>query len=586
MQGVWFREGAGGWERVFSFVYGFDANTGRVTQFQFTAGATPKSLTGVPGWNANGTLGTLAITDQFKATDTETCSYVHDDLARIQSVKCVNAAKKTVWTQDFTLDPFGNISKSGTSSFAATYLLANGSTNNREQTVSTCVPTYDSNGNLTKDCVNNDAYAWDAEGNPTSLNGVGLTYDAFGREVEKALGTTHTEILYGPLGKLGLMNGQVAKTIRISLPGGSTAELDGATGTIKHTLHADWLGSSRLSTNYVARTEAYDTSYAPFGENPGAANAELNFTGQSEDTLAGLYDFLYRKYSPVHGRWLSPDPSGLAAVNPGDPQTWNRYAYVRNSPLNSTDPLGLDCLEDGDCGGDPCGDYGCDPGPGDPGCCDGGGGGGTLNIDWGPRGVNAGPSGFLPCTGQTQGVPCGLSFPTDPNFNRALAALAAALKGNWQGALGAAIAGPSQGLGGAGVPCDFLACGIYAGGGGMGVLESSTPTGEGTPDSPWTFYVDVWDSPPQQWKPARQPSALSKYLAFLGCEGVSVSRTITDQEDGQGWTAYGFINAGAILAIRYKQANLIGLTFVATAGAMDLGAMVKANQECTALIYH
>jgi RHS repeat-associated protein len=41
-----------------------------------------------------------------------------------------------------------------------------------------------------------------------------------------------------------------------------------------------------------------------------------------------LYDFLYREHSPVQGRWLSPDPAGMAAANPADPQTWNRYAYV------------------------------------------------------------------------------------------------------------------------------------------------------------------------------------------------------------------------------------------------------------------
>lgn len=93
--------------------------------------------------------------------------------------------------------------------------------------------------------------------------------------------------------------------------------------------------------------------------------------------------------------------------------------------------------------------------------------------------------------------------------------------------------------------------------------------------------------PPQEWHPAKQPSALSKYVAFLGCYGVSVSRTITDEEDGQGGTAYGFINAGAILAIRSGAVfTPVGYTFVATAGLMDLSAGVKANQECTAAIYH
>lgn len=67
----------------------------------------------------------------------------------------------------------------------------------------------------------------------------------------------------------------------------------------------------------------------------------------------------------------------------------------------------------------------------------------------------------------------------------------------------------------------------------------------------------------------------------------SVVETITDEEDGQGWTAYGFINAGAILALRSGLgATGVGLVFVGTAGAMDVGAMAKANQECTGEIYH
>ena len=55
----------------------------------------------------------------------------------------------------------------------------------------------------------------------------------------------------------------------------------------------------------------------------------------------GIYDFPFREYSAAQGRWLSPDPAGLAAVNPADPQSWNRYAYVGNQPLSAIDPLGL-----------------------------------------------------------------------------------------------------------------------------------------------------------------------------------------------------------------------------------------------------
>src|SRR5581483_10647969 len=48
----------------------------------------------------------------------------------------------------------------------------------------------------------------------------------------------------------------------------------------------------------------------------------------------------------------SPDPVGLAAVDPTNPQTWNRYAYVTNNPVSLVDPLGLEeDQSEGDSGG-------------------------------------------------------------------------------------------------------------------------------------------------------------------------------------------------------------------------------------------
>ena len=101
----------------------------------------------------------------------------------------------------------------------------------------------------------------------------------------------------------------------------------------------------------------YDGAYAPFGENyAGSGTTDLNFTGQVQDTVSGLYDFAFREYSPVQGRWVSPDPAGLGAVDPADPQSWNRYAYVENMPTGAVDQLGLFrtdvfsaiCIESGD----------------------------------------------------------------------------------------------------------------------------------------------------------------------------------------------------------------------------------------------
>jgi RHS repeat-associated protein len=87
------------------------------------------------------------------------------------------------------------------------------------------------------------------------------------------------------------------------------------------------------------------SAYAPFGEQYAVSGtADASFTGQNSDTTSTLYDFTFREHSPSQGRWLSPDPSGLAAVSLANPQSWNRYAYVLSNPLALVDPLGLDCI--------------------------------------------------------------------------------------------------------------------------------------------------------------------------------------------------------------------------------------------------
>ncbi len=111
---------------------------------------------------------------------------------------------------------------------------------------------------------------------------------------------------------------------------------------------SDQPGSERLAA-WTNQTLVPEEAYAPFGEAyAGAGAGEQMFAGKGQRLAAGIYDFPFRHYSPAQGRWLSPDPSGLAAVNPADPQSWNAYAYVANQPPTATDPLGL-CP--GGCGG-------------------------------------------------------------------------------------------------------------------------------------------------------------------------------------------------------------------------------------------
>lgn len=131
--------------------FAYDSNTVRMTQFKFNVGTQSQYLSGGLTWNANGSVGQLAITDQFNNANTQTCNYSHDDLARIASANCGSAASQT-----FSFDPFGNINKSGSPyTFNAFY----SSSSNRITCIGgsgqSCtggfIPTYDSNGNVTND---------------------------------------------------------------------------------------------------------------------------------------------------------------------------------------------------------------------------------------------------------------------------------------------------------------------------------------------------------------------------------------------------------------------------------------------------
>ena len=82
--------------------------------------------------------------------------------------------------------------------------------------------------------------------------------------------------------------------------------------------------------------------YYPFGEvrwQNGSTPTGRTYTGQMAEPsgLGSLMDYNAREYSPVLGRFLSAD---TIVPNPNNSQDFNRYAYVRNSPLKYTDSTG------------------------------------------------------------------------------------------------------------------------------------------------------------------------------------------------------------------------------------------------------
>jgi RHS repeat-associated protein len=154
-------------------------------------------------------------------------------------------------------------------------------------------------------------------------------------------------------------------------------------GNIVDFRHTDHLGSPRLTTDSSGNVQGYQGTY-PFGEEWYSVSraSRFKFTGYERDSESGNDYAIFRTYAPRLGRFSSPDPLHGSLA---DPQSLNRFAYVRNDPINFIDPLGLHECQPGedhviittfDSEGNITGQtHGCNPPPAPGG---GGGEGGTV----------------------------------------------------------------------------------------------------------------------------------------------------------------------------------------------------------------
>src|SRR2546429_756016 len=104
--------------------------------------------------------------------------------------------------------------------------------------------------------------------------------------------------------------------------------------------------------NYVSGMTRHD--YLPFGEELFAGtggrtiaqgytgdNVRQKFTDKERDAETGLDYFGARYYASAQGRFTGADPL-MASARASQPQSWNRYTYVYNNPLEYVDPDGMD----------------------------------------------------------------------------------------------------------------------------------------------------------------------------------------------------------------------------------------------------
>ena len=144
---------------------------------------------------------------------------------------------------------------------------------------------------------------------------------------------------------------------RTSSGSGATGS-GGSSGGVQYML-SDVQGSSRVVMNNSGvgtSTISARHDYLPFGQEIGSGTGLRSGTqgysasdtnrqkyGLTErDDTTGLDHTWFRKYESLSGRWTSPDPLGGSIA---DPQSFNRYSYVQNDPVNLIDPLGLFCVD-------------------------------------------------------------------------------------------------------------------------------------------------------------------------------------------------------------------------------------------------
>jgi RHS repeat-associated protein len=151
-----------------------------------------------------------------------------------------------------------------------------------------------------------------------------------------------------PIRKVHITQLRQSVTSGVGGPGGGGSALD------LRWLVTDQVGTPRMvvsESGTLAAVTRHD--YLPFGEEilgttggrsttmgyTANDNVRQKFQSKERDGENELDFFAARYYSRLPGRFISPDPLGGHSE---DPQTLNRYAFVRNNPLMLTDPTGMD----------------------------------------------------------------------------------------------------------------------------------------------------------------------------------------------------------------------------------------------------
>ena len=201
---------------------------------------------------------------------------------------------------------------------------------------------YDDNGNMTSRDIPSDTQTltWDENHQLASVADTSVTtsflYDADGNRVKTTTGSESTVYVGGGVYEYQTAGANTTETSYYTLGGRSVAVRNDSD---LHYLAQDHLGSTSLTRDESSGSVAVHR-YSPYGAPRGSSaptETDHTYTGQIADAATDLMFYNARYYDPGIGRFISPDS---IIPNAADPQDLNRYAYVRNNPVNFVDPSG------------------------------------------------------------------------------------------------------------------------------------------------------------------------------------------------------------------------------------------------------
>jgi len=297
-------------------------------------------------------IGNVAKTTTTIPASSFVQTFKYDSINRLTEAKETTDGQQN-WTQTFGYDRFGNRTQFAQTVGGTALPIDNvthptiDQTNNRFTTGRGYV--YDLNGNLIQDAQGR-TFTFDGDDKQTEVRDtvsnqvIGqYSYDGSGARVKKYVPSTGetTVFVYDAGGALAAEYSTIVAPVEEA----KTSYLT-----------TDHLGSPRVITDgdgeVISRRD-----FMPFGEELGAGvgprtealkyslvgsdRIRQRFTGYEKDDETGLDFAEARMYQNRHGRFTAPDPL-LASASAADPQTFNRYIYTGNNPVNVTDPSGLD----------------------------------------------------------------------------------------------------------------------------------------------------------------------------------------------------------------------------------------------------